>query len=77
MKHEMRPGRPRYSVCAGVPFWFVQYSTTPPRANVKTLAPFLYASWVAQYMLNDVLHNPGGIHKFVFHMRIGKSIVLY
>ena len=28
----------------------------PTRANVNT-SPFLYASWVAQHVLNDVLHN--------------------
>ena len=24
--------------------------------------------WVVQYILNDVLHNPGGVHKVVFHL---------
>ena len=41
----------------GVAFWLLQYSITPPHANVNT-CPIPYALWVMEQVLNDVLHIP-------------------
>ena len=38
--------------------------------QLYTFAPFLYAPWVGQYMLEDVLRNPRGIPKWVFRVYV-------
>ena len=40
----------------------------PHHLQMETLVSFLYIPWVVQDMLNDALHNPGGVHKQVFHL---------
>ena len=67
MLFALRNQIPKSSLSYWCKLTYTIYSTTL-HMQILPLVPFCTPPWVVQYILNDVLSNLRGVHKWVFHL---------